>query len=642
MFQVLRTCEHFAINCKVSVTCRICKSKDHPTALHVDRQQASTADSHEGESTSKSAIVACTKICGKPAGTSRSCAKVVLVKVHREDEPHNYRTLYAMIDDQATASLAKSDFFDRFGETGPEEGYLLRSCSGEVHASGRRASGYVVRALDDSCGLKLPQLIECDNIPNIRDEIPTPEVAELHSHMRDISRFILPLDENSDIELLIGRDLISAHHVLDHRMGHDSLPYAQKLPLGWVVIGEVCLGKVHRPEISNVNKTFVLHDGRTTLMEPCTSNLRVDPVFHKTKDDEKPGLSVEDRQFLDVMDSEFSKDSGGNWVAPLPFRVDRSPLPNNRSHAAKRAKSLDFSLRKDPVKRNHMVDFMQNVLDSGHAELALPLSEGTECWYLPLFGVYHPKKPGRVRVVFDSSARFEGISLNDVLLKGPDLTNSLLGVLIRFRREAVAITADIEQMFHNFRVKEEHKDFLRFLWYQDNNPDLPLVEYRMTVHVFGNSPSPAVATYGLRKSVEDASPDVKDFVTHDFYVDDGLTSCANSADAADLMKRSQQALKEGGNLRLHKIASNSTDVLDNFPPDDLAKELKGLDLSVDTLPSQRSLGLTWDIASDAITYQVSNVRKPFTRRGVLSTTVFLTQSALRLQLRFRANSCSET
>ncbi|VDI56380.1 Hypothetical predicted protein [Mytilus galloprovincialis] len=29
-----------------------------------------------------------------------------------------------------------------------------------------------------------------------------------------------------------------------------------------------------------------------------------------------------------------------------------------------------------------------------------------------------------------------------------------------------------------------------------------LVDYRMAVHVFGNSPSPAVATFGLRKTAE--------------------------------------------------------------------------------------------------------------------------------------------
>ena len=108
----------------------------------------------------------------------------------------------------------------------------------------------------------------------------------------------------------------------------------------------------------------------------------------------------------------------------------------------------------------------------------------------------------QIRGVFDSSAEYQGVSLNGVLLSGPNLTNSLLGILLRFRKNAIAVSADIEQMFYSFLVSPEHRDYLRFLWYQDNDPNKELIEYRMKAHVFGNSPSPAVATYGLRKCVE--------------------------------------------------------------------------------------------------------------------------------------------
>lgn len=93
---------------------------------------------------------------------------------------------------------------------------------------------------------------------------------------------------------------------------------------------------------------------------------------------------------------------------------------------------------------------MGKIFENNHAEVAPPLGENEECWYLPTFGVFHPQKPGQIRVVFDSSAKYMGVSLNDVLLTGPDLNNSLLGVLMRFRKEKIAILADIQQMFHCF------------------------------------------------------------------------------------------------------------------------------------------------------------------------------------------------
>lgn len=89
----------------------------------------------------------------------------------------------------------------------------------------------------------------------------------------------------------------------------------------------------------------------------------------------------------------------------------------------------------------------------------------------------------------------------------------------------------------------------------------------MCAHVFGNSPSPTIATYGLRKTVkiskESYGDDVTHFVCNDFYVDDGLPK---SDMAIDLMKRTQSALQTMGNLRLHKIVSNSEEVMKAFGP----------------------------------------------------------------------------
>lgn len=265
---------------------------------------------------------------------------------------------------------------------------------------------------------------------------------------------------------------------------------------------------------------------------------------------------------------------------------------------------------------------MKRILDAEHAELAPLLKKDEEFWFLPIFSVYHPKKPDQVRMVFDSSAQCNGVSLNNVPLSGPDLTNSLLGVLLRFRLDNIGVMADIQQMCHCFKVREDHRNYLRFFWYLDNDPQKKLVEYRMCVHVFGNSPSPAVATYGLRRTAENAEStygsDVRSFVDRNFYVDDGLISLPSTQEIVSLMKRTQQTLLQEGGLRLHKFVSNSSNVMKYFPTDDLAKDLMSLDLSKDILPIQRSLGISWNLRSDAFTFRLSLDKKPYTRRGVLS------------------------
>lgn len=248
-------------------------------------------------------------------------------------------------------------------------------------------------------------------------------------------------------------------------------------------------------------------------------------------------------------------DDTNSWVAPLPFHSPRQRLPNNREQALSRFNSLCHTLRKKPEMRDHFVEFMQRIFDNDYAELAPSMNPGEECGYLPSFGVYHPCKPNQIRIVFDSSAQFHGVSLNDVLLTGQDLNNSLLGVLLRFRHEPIVITADIEQMFHSFVVREDHRNFLRFLWLKNNDMSESMEEYRMKVHVFGNSPSPAVAIYGLRHAAlygeAEFGTDARHFIERDFYVDDGLKSLSSIREAISLLKAIKDMLAIS-NLRLHK------------------------------------------------------------------------------------------
>ena len=105
--------------------------------------------------------------------------------------------------------------------------------------------------------------------------------------------------------------------------------------------------------------------------------------------------------------------------------------------------------------------------------------------------------------------------------------NALVGVLSRFRKDEVAVTCDIEQMFYSFFVNPEHRDFLRFLWFENNDLDGPIVVYRMNVYLFGAVSSPGVSNFGLKATAEKGREihghEAANFLEKEFYVDDGLT-----------------------------------------------------------------------------------------------------------------------
>lgn len=171
-------------------------------------------------------------------------------------------------------------------------------------------------------------------------------------------------------------------------------------------------------------------------------------------------------------------------------------MPNNKEQALGWLLPLSCTLKKKPEMQKYHTEFMVILLRNNHAEHAPPLEPNKEVWCLASFGVYHPQKPGQIMVMFDSTAQFKVVPLNEIPLVGPDFNNSLLGVLMCFRTDPMAVIADIKQMFHSFIMRDDHLDCLWILWFRDHQLDKEILEYHMRVHIFGNCPSPAVAIYG--------------------------------------------------------------------------------------------------------------------------------------------------
>ncbi|CAB3987192.1 Hypothetical predicted protein [Paramuricea clavata] len=282
--------------------------------------------------------------------------------------------------------------------------------------------------------------------------------------------------------------------------------------------------------------TSVKVDGLEYYVVPCPNQLEITDsvtgsnVFCSTPLDNETSLSIEDRRFLEVMEKQIHKNSTGHWEMPLPFCQGDTVLPNNHPQAIHHLNGLLKTLKRKPQMEKDYLEFMKTMFSKGHA-MPVPSKEihgqrGHVC-YLQHFGVYPPRNQPK---------------------------------------ERVGVMCDLEQMFYSFYVNPEHWNYLRFLWYKDNDPQKQVIEYRMNVHLFGNRPSPAVATFGLRKT----------------------------------------AVRERRN------------VMETLSIDDRAKGLRDLDLCLDTFPVKRSLGVYWDLENDAFTYQVSLPKKPFTHRGVLS------------------------
>lgn len=554
-----------------------------------------------------------------------------------------------MLDTQSDTSFILDDTCKSLGISGTPVSLKLSTMLAEDKTvPSTRFKGLMVRGHDSDVRISLPETYSRNIIPANRNHIPTPSIAKTWTHLSAIADKLLPL-KDCEIGLLIGYNCPRALMPRDVIPPDDDGPFAQKTDLGWGIVGidtnheseDDPIGISHRTLVCEIPTELVTPAWKSydqpsieSVSFAFKTKIKIDPVqisrmleldFNENTAGDESVMSQEDKRFIKLVGDGIRKDpNNGHYSMPLPFKGEPPQLPDNKFIALKRLQNLTKRFKTDQRYYDMYKDFIANLLKHGHAEVVPEtetLQDADLKWYIPHHGVINPRKPDKLRVVFDCSAKFKGVSLNDHLLQGPDLTNTLIGVLCRFRKGRIAFTCDIEQMFHQFMVHQNHRDYLRFLWWK-NDEMSDVVVYRMCVHLFGATSSPGCANFGLKKIASDneaiLGQDVADFLRKDFYVDDGLKSVDSVEEAVHMIQGSQTMCKNGG-VRLHKISSNSKDVLSAILDGDRAKGLKDKDIFDNTLPIEHTLGVQWNIQSDTFQFKITLNDKPLTRRGILST-----------------------
>ncbi|KAL2102335.1 hypothetical protein ACEWY4_001503 [Coilia grayii] len=620
---------HMSNKCKKRLTCQTCQ-KRHPTVLHIHQQpvsqqrpsaQQTSLSGHAKQpaaltanSSNPVAIAMSTKHTG--AGASDCKLAIVPVKV-KSVKGNNVIQTYAFLDSGSSACFCTEKLMEELHMEGRRTEILLRTMGLERAVNTYRVNGLEVSSLDGTEFIHLPEVFTQSRIPVSHANIVTDKDIQKWPYLKDVQLTTI----KADIGLLIGANASRALEPwrIIHSQGDG--PYAVKTCLGWLINGPLS-------DRSLTDEHGRLHISSNRISVARLEELLVNQYnsdFPERMYEEKAEPSFEDKKFLRIADESAVK-KNGHYVMRLPFRDENLSMPNNKAVAELRAMTLRRKLSKNKAFHSDYTTFMKAMLDKGHAEKVpddqLARSDG-RVWYIPHHGVYHKKKH-KIRVVFDCTASFQGTSLNLQLLQGPDLTNTLLGVILRYRQEPVAMMADIEGMFHQVRIPENDVDFLRFLWWPDGDVNKPLTEYRMVVHLFGAVSSPSCANYALKRAAIDnegkVATDVLSTIKNNFYVDDCLKSVASEKQAIQLARELKAVCATGG-FRLTKWVSNSASVLASIPEEDRAlKDITDVNLEKSEVPLERALGVQWNISSDTLCFKVSLKQQPYTRRGILSVT----------------------
>ena len=546
------------------------------------------------------------------AGTSRQVAlRILPVKVK-----HDGRELEtcALLDEGSDVSLCCEELAEQLGIKGERSNFSLNTVGGTSKYYGMEVN-LTVRSIKNDEELDLLRVRTVQTLPISRSVFPNQKDVKRWRHLDGIE---FPRTDGRSVQVLIGGDVPEAFWVMEERRGGRKEPYAIRSLLGWTLVGPTSASFKKGAEGFNTTHTK-LQDNQ--LLQQVQRFWEVD--FGGSIMDNKRGDSVEDRKARCTME-DSARLVDGHYEIGLPWRRQTSDLPDNRALAEKRLGSLKKRLQRDDGLCQQYKETIDGYIQKGYARPVPPEAPKVEVgrkWYLPHHPVFHPQKLGKMRVVFDCAAKFRGTSLNDNLLQGPDFTNNLAGVLTRFRQETVALVADIEAMFHQVRVPARDRDALRFLWWPSHDMSREPTDFQMLVHLFGATSSPSCAGFALKKSADDHGADFREAtvtaIRDNFYVDDLLVSVSSVEAGIDLASQLIDLLGKGG-FRLRKWISNNREVLAAVPSSERASSVLDLDLNLDDLPIERTLGLRWNVEFDTFGFRTVLKERPATRRGILS------------------------
>ena len=475
---------------------------------------------------------------------------VVAVLVHGQNGQS--KSTYALLDQASEASFIHKELAKDLDLKGSESTLSIKSLTGSTSINAEKVT-VTVEAADrapETSKLLARDVIVTDNFDVHLKVVPRKDNLLGWKHLSDVN---FPNVDRKGIQMLIGADNPAAFVTEQVRIGGPGEPWAFKYKLGWALIGPTNCGSSNHVDVHFLQRSSVDFE-ESCLKELVTRYFKRDGLG--VVSDTQKMMSIEDRRALKMMEESTTMVDNHYEVGMLWNRVDPQ-LPDNRSIALKRLEHLKNRLKKDKVLHQKYREKIEEYVNKGYARKLRPdevSNTSATTWSLPHHPVFHPAKPGKTRIVFDAAAKFENTSLNDNLLQGPNLANEIVDVLIRFRKERVAVVADIQEMFHQVKVPEKDRNSLRFLWFSSDLDSTPET-YCMNVHIFGAKDSPSIANFALQKTAKDNSSNFSqsaiETVGKNFYVDDLLKSMLDEQEAIPLCSEIIQLLRRGG-FRLYE------------------------------------------------------------------------------------------
>ncbi|XP_054745916.1 uncharacterized protein LOC129250308 [Anastrepha obliqua] len=526
---------------------------------------------------------------------------------------------FALIDEGASCTLIESQLANEFDLDGPVESLCMR-WTGEItqnEANSKFVNLHVSPITLPSQKYRLRNVRTVANLLLPQQSLFSSTISK-HAHIKGLP--IRPYNK-ARARILIGLDNAKIGIPIEIREDRGSNLIAAKCRLGWSVYGRDKTNCAEQPRILHTCECDTTRDDR--MDQQLKTYFSIDAIGSYAPI--KPLISKDDERALQIMEKTTRFISAEKrWETGLLWKHEAVELPDSLPMAIRRLSCLESKMKRDSSIRQFLINKIHDYEKKGYVRKLNKneIKYSARSWYLPIFTVLNANKK-KTRLVWDAAARVKGVGLNDMLLKGPDLLKSLLGVLLRFRERRFAVCGDIREMFHQIKIIKEDQVAQKFLWRNDG-PSRDYDIYVMRVMTFGASCSPSLANYIKNRNAHrfaDLHPDAERAIVSSTFVDDWLQSADSENELARLATKVRWVHQEGG-FQMRNWKSNSKHVLFSLDADDVpaAKCFEEPEAVI-----EKVLGMWWLPVSDELTYfenfpkEVFNENTIVLKRQILRT-----------------------
>ena len=267
------------------------------------------------------------------------------------------------------------------------------------------------------------------------------------------------------------------------------------------------------------------------------------------------------------------------WVAEYPKIKNVDELPNNRKQVEKITSKMEARLKRNGQWQAYQDAFMEAVKRGVYRELteAEIADYQGPVWYICLVDSYKEGSTTSIRLCSNASMKYQGSSLNDLLVKGPAAMNPLYNVLMRWRGKTVACVRDISKFYNAVESVERDRHLRRVLFREDTGRKWR--EFLTCVINFGDRCAGCTVITALFQTAEmmkNKFPTAAKEIRESSYVDDILSGQDTLKEAKALAADMDKVVEHGG------------------------FKFKDVVFSGDRVPPKKVLGMTWNPESDVI------------------------------------------